>query len=240
MRQTHVTTAWQPWPLNSKVCNLGHNDLLLRLGLISSFVGLDLHLLLLFLGSLTIRVWSFFTVCFSPLFFSDLSCLYGPIILLNSVFIQVHLILKNILPRLEESGLECFSVVYGRKSYGQRLETRNYSFFTRTHGGWVTHLLLRLVLLAQGVGKVCLCFPHPRLLTMLTLGQIGLRRSPSESHNWVEGPSRAGLNGWHTSEEHFVRFHVSAWTYPHRFLSSHDYPSRACLWMTHNFHLDQW
>ena len=124
MRQTHVTTAWQPWPLNSKVCNLGHNDLLLRLGLISSFVGLDLHLLLLFLGSLAIRVWSFFTVCFSPLFFSDLSCLYGPIKLLNSVFIQVHLILKNILPRLEESSLECFSVVYGRKSYGQRLETR--------------------------------------------------------------------------------------------------------------------
>ena len=124
MRQNHVTTAWQPWPLNSKVCNLGHNDLLLRLGLISSFVGLDLHLLLLFLGSLTIRVWSFFTVCFSPLFFSDLSCLYGPIKLLNSAFIQVHLILKNILPRLEESGLECFSVVYGRKSYGQSLETR--------------------------------------------------------------------------------------------------------------------
>ena len=117
---------------------------------------------------------------------------------------------------------------------------QDYSFFHETHGGWVTHLLLRFVLLAQGVGKVCLCFPHPRLLSMLTLGQIGLRRSPSESHNWVEGPSRAGLNGWHTSEEHFVRFHVSAWTYPHRFLSSHDYPSRACLWMTHNFHLDQW
>ena len=43
----------------------------------------------------------------------------------NNVYSQTHLILKDILPGLKEGRLECFSIVYCSKSYGQSLQFEN-------------------------------------------------------------------------------------------------------------------
>ena len=69
------------------------------------------------------------------------------------------LIFKDILPRLKESRLKGFCIVYRRKSDCQRLK-QNKLLLVLT---LTNYLLLGLVLFTQGISKVSLSFPNPRL-----------------------------------------------------------------------------
>ena len=69
------------------------------------------------------------------------------------------LIFKDILPSLKESRLKGFCIVYRSKSDCQRLKQKKVILvLTLTN-----YLLLGLVLFTQGISKVSLSFPNPRL-----------------------------------------------------------------------------
>ena len=116
------------------------------------------------------------------------------------------LIFKDILPRLKESRLKGFCIVYRRKSDCQRLKQKKLLLvLTLTN-----YLLLGLVLFTQGISKVSLSFPNPRLYKKKrkVVGRNIFTKGQFLGHFYLLGPTvgfevhprQNGVVGTHLSE----------------------------------------
>ena len=116
------------------------------------------------------------------------------------------LIFKDILPSLKESRLKGFCIVYRRKSDCQRLK-QNKLLLVLT---LTNYLLLGLVLFTQGISKVSLSFPNPRLYKKKrkVVGRDIFTKGQFLGHFYLLGPTvgfkvhprQNGVVGTHLSE----------------------------------------